>query len=85
LSAAEALTIGLPVAPWRDYDGNRILHGARLRHPMDEEEFVAIRLNGHASEEDAWRAVYSSGMVSYLTMQIGDKGQASLVPGQVQP
>jgi hypothetical protein len=66
------------VAPWPDFLGQPIHHGARLLHPFDGSEFVAVRLNGHTDEGDAWRAVYDDGTVSRLCLQIGDKGQAVL-------
>jgi hypothetical protein len=66
-----------PVAPWPDYLGQPIHHGARLSHP-DGTGFVAVRLMGHDSDGDAWRAVYDDASVSRLCLQIGDKGQAFL-------
>jgi hypothetical protein len=67
-----------PVAPWPDYLGQPIHHGARLAHP-DGTGFVAVRLMGYDSEGDSWRAVYDDASVSRLCLQIGDKGQARLV------
>jgi hypothetical protein len=77
---------GSEVAPWPDFLGQSIQHGARLLHPQDGNEFVAVRLHGHADESDAWRAVYDDGTVSRLCLQIGDKGQAVLASApQAQP
>jgi hypothetical protein len=72
----------MTVAPWPDFVGQPINHGDRLMHP-DGTTFVAVRLNGHAREEDAWRAVYDAeptGSVSRLGLQIGDRGRAAVVP-----
>lgn len=75
------------IAPWPDFKGNPIYHGSRLRHP-DGTSFVAMRLYGFTQETDAWRAIYDglepSG-VSRLSLQIGDKGQATIVPEEIQP
>jgi hypothetical protein len=70
-----------PVAPWPDFSGQPIHHGDRLTHP-DGTEFTAVWLKGHEYDGDAWRAVYDDATVSRLGLQIGDKGQASLVSGE---
>lgn len=76
---------GQVLAPWPDFKGNPIYHGSRLRHP-DGTSFVAMRLYGFTQETDAWRAIYDglepSG-VSRLCLQIGDKGQATIVPEEI--
>lgn len=71
-------------APWPDHLGQPIHHGDRLSHPNGH-EFTAVRLNGHAQETDAWRAIYDDCSVSRLCLQIGDKGQAFLSEGISTP
>ena len=78
----EARPVSEPaLAPWPDFAGQPIKHGARLRHPADGTEFVAVRLKGFADEGDAWRCIYDHDpqSVSRLCLQIGDKGQAVVI------
>lgn len=66
------------IAPWPDFLGQPIHHGDRLQHTYGQ-GFIAVRLEGHAEEGDAWRAIYDDATVSRLCLQIGDKGQARVV------
>lgn len=66
------------IAPWPDFLGRPIHHGDRMEHTYGQ-GFVAVRLEGHADEGDAWRAIYDDATVSRLCLQIGDKGQARVV------
>lgn len=66
------------LAPWLDYEGNRIYVGDIMRHP-DGDEFAVVRVPGFSSPMDEWRAIYNQkGVVTALRLclQIGDKGQA---------
>lgn len=71
------------VCPWPDYFGQPIVHGARLKHPIEDDgtpgrTFTAVRLMGAESPSAAWRAVYDDGVVLFLGNQI-TKGQAVLM------
>lgn len=72
-----------PVAPWPDFQGRPIKHGARLAHPTGQ-RFTAVFLENHTNATDAWRAVYEDASVSRLCLQIGDKGRAVLSPAQAE-
>lgn len=66
------------IAPWPDFSGAPIAHGATLEHG-DGTRFIAVRLPGVQDDSDAWRAVYADASVSRLGLQIGDRGQARVV------
>jgi len=70
------------VCPWPDYFGQRIVHGARMWHPLSGQTFTAVRMLGVERHSDAWLAVYDQPEVnapSRLVLHIGEKGQVVLM------
>lgn len=65
-------------APWTDFAGNEIYEGDTIRHPNGGEGKV-IFLPQEESPSDQWRVNYPLAGLGRLSLQIGDKGQASVV------
>lgn len=73
--------------PWLDYAGNEIHEGDRIQHPDGNCGTVTF-FEFEESPEDQWRVVYDDGnrqpgwtaSISRLCLQIGDKGQAVVMP-----
>jgi hypothetical protein len=71
------------VAPWPDFVGNQIREGDSIRHPADGLTGVVFVLCNETDVCDQWRVLYDTndpGRVARLCLQIGDKGQAVVVP-----
>lgn len=68
------------IAPWPDFAGNPIKAGDTIRHPSGEQGTVLY----WPHEQDPgsqWRVDYGGpNGVSRLSLQIGDKGQAIVIP-----
>ena len=60
--------------PWTDYNGATLYEHDFIWHPSGEIGviFCVDADNAH----DRWRVRYSNGVVSRLSLQVGDKGQA---------
>lgn len=66
-------------SPWQDFAGGDIHEGDTIRHPSGEHGRV-IFLASEAEPIDQWRVDYGDGNVSRLCLQVGDKGQAVVMP-----
>ena len=67
------------VAPFLDFEGNRILEGDTIRHPTGDTAAVAYD-EKRADDVGRWRAIYADGESLWLGNQIGSKGMAVVVP-----
>lgn len=71
---------GKRVAPWPDFAGQEIRDGDTIQHP-DGERGRVVFWPYAADPGDRWRVVYEKpGPISRLSLQIGAKGQAKVVP-----
>jgi hypothetical protein len=66
-------------APWPDFAGNDIHEGDIIRHP-DGGEGTVVFLHEESEPSDRWRVNYPLAGMGRLSLQIGDKGQAVVVP-----
>ena len=66
-------------APWLDYAGNEIYEGDTIRHP-DGTTGKVIFSEFHGRNGEHWFVDYNNPPLSLLSMQIGNKGQAVVVP-----
>lgn len=75
------------LAPWPDFKGNPIYEGDLIEHPASDETGVVMYLDRHGlAEVDRWFVDYGDGgRPSRLGLQIGDKGQAVVVPVNLGP
>ena len=71
--------IGMNKAPWPDFQGHDIHDGDMIEHPSGERGTVVF-LAKETEPSDQWRVFYGDGYASRLCLQIGDKGQAAVVP-----
>lgn len=65
-------------APWPDANGREIRRGDVIRHP-DGKLGIVVLEHEQESPHDAWRVDYGDGVLSRLSLQINDKGQAVVV------
>lgn len=65
-------------APWLDFKGNEIHEGDTIGHPQGETGKVVFLVGGRNGER--WFVDYGETPLSQLSLQIGDKGQAIVVP-----
>ena len=68
-------------APWTDFNGNEIFEGSTIQHPSGEKGIVFSTEDEHPS--DKWRVRYEDGTELRLCLQVGDKGQAVVIPPNV--
>jgi hypothetical protein len=66
-------------SPWPDFNGNTIHAGDVIEHPSGERGTVVF-LNSETDQSDQWRVDYGEAGLSRLCLQIGEKGQAVIVP-----
>ena len=66
-------------APWDDFAGRPIHEGDTIRHPADGDTATVV-VDPSREGVAMWRAVYSNGESLWLGNQIGDKGQAVVMP-----
>lgn len=66
-------------SPWPDFNGNNIFEGDTVQHPSGESGVVVIR-NERGDIHDRWFVRYQDGVESRLALQIGERGQAVVVP-----
>ena len=62
-------------APWKDYEGNDLFEGDRIRHPSGEVG-VIVCIAEHVDPNDRWRVDYGPQGISRLCLQVGWKGMA---------
>jgi hypothetical protein len=70
-------------APWTDFAGNDIHEGDTIQHPTSGERGTVVFLAHEERPIDQWRVDYGNGGISRLCLQIGDKGQAVVVPDEL--
>lgn len=66
-------------SPYLDFVDNEIYEGDTLIHPSGETGKVVF-LENEPRPDDQWRVDYGTNDLSRLCMQIGDKGQAIVMP-----
>ncbi len=74
------MVLSMRRAPWPDFAGNPIHEGDTIRHPHSGESGVVVFLPMYSDPGDAWRVNYGDQYESRLCLQIGDKGQAIVIP-----
>lgn len=67
--------MGKRIAPWRDFAGNELCEGDRIRHPNGEAATVVFAPRGGDITSE-WLADYDGGTAGRLCLQLGEKGQA---------
>lgn len=67
-------------APWSDFNGQSIHDGDMIVHPVSGESGKVIFLAEEKEPTDQWRVDYGDGLLSRLCLQIGDKGEAVVIP-----
>lgn len=65
-------------APWPDFNGREIFEGDNIIHPTGEQGIVVF-IKDATDVHDQWKVDYGTGVLSRLSLQIGDKGQAEVV------
>lgn len=58
----------------KDYNGNDIYEGDKIIHPSGQTATVKYLDN----DIDNWRVDYGDGVLSRLSLQVGDKGMATV-------
>jgi hypothetical protein len=69
-------------APWKDFAGSDIYEGDIIAHPSAEQGTVVFCAD-ETEAVDQWRVIYRDGNTR-LVLQIGDKGQATVLRSTIK-
>jgi len=62
------------LAPWKDYQGNDLYEGDKLKHPSGQTGVIEYHKDRH-NQHDRWLVNYGDRILSRLCLQINERGQ----------
>jgi hypothetical protein len=69
----------IKICPFNDFKGGRMCEGDRVIHPSGETGIIEFQV-GFEDPADQWRVVYNDGTWGRAYLQVGERGQAVVIP-----